>query len=197
MSSASNLVSTAAVILFWVGLLALVWYFQRRGKPTTVSLLPYHRGVLFRMGLPVRDVGPGKHRVWSGTELLVHGDVRPISVNYENLVVALQDSSAALYGFSASAQVQDIRKAIYCARDYTHVPTFILLRCARRHLNGCSGAAIKLEREAIISRIGEDAQKRLAALGFSLISFRMTQLLVGTSPQQAPQTTPRLSSSNE
>lgn len=195
MSSASNLVSTAAPLLFWVGLIALAWYFQRRGKPTTVILLPYQRGVLYRMGLPLRDVGPGKHRVWSGTELLVHGDTRPISVNYENLVVALQDSTAALYGFSASVQVQDMRKAIYSARDYTHVPAVTLLRCARRHLNNNSAASIKLEREAIVNRITEDAQKRLAAAGFALLSFRITQLLVGTSPQQAPQTTPCLSSS--
>jgi hypothetical protein len=197
MNSASNFLTTALLVLGWLGLVGLAWYFQRRGKPTTVTLLPYQRGVLYRMGLPLRDVGPGKHRVWTGTELLVHGDVRPISVNYENLVVALQDSSAALYGFSASVQVQDMRKAIYCARDYSDVPAFILLRCARRHLNDCSAASIKLEREAIVKRITDDAQKRLAAAGFSLISFRMTQLLVGTSPQQqAPQTTPRLSSSN-
>jgi len=197
MNSASTLLSAAISILFWGGLLGLVWYFERRGKPTSVTLLPYQRGVLYRMGLPLRDVGPGKHRVWTGTELLVHGDTRPISVNYENLVVALQDSTAALYGFSASVQVQDMRKAIYSARNYTEVPAFLLLRCARRHLNTASGSSLKLEREAITNRITDDAQRRLAAVGFGLISFRMTQLLVGTSPQQAPQATPGLSSSKQ
>ena len=171
MNSASTVLSAVISLLFWGGLIGLIWYFERRGKPTTVTLLPYQRGVLFRTGLPLRDVGPGKHRVWTGTELLVHGDTRPVSVNYENLVVALQDSTAALYGFSANAHVQDMRKAIYSARDYTSVPAFVLLRCARRHLNGCSAAALKLEREAIINRITDDATKRLAATGFALTSL--------------------------
>jgi regulator of protease activity HflC (stomatin/prohibitin superfamily) len=196
MISVSTFLADAALALLFIGLIALGIYFDRRGKPTNVTLLPYQRGVLFRMGLPLRDVGPGNHRVWTGTELLVHGDTRPISVNFENQVVALQDGFAALYGFSASAQVQDMRKAIYSARDYTNVPAFVLLRCARRHLNLSSAASIKAGKDAIVTRIGEEAKTRLGAAGFSLVSFRLTQLAIGTTQAPAPQTTPRLSSSN-
>jgi hypothetical protein len=196
MISLSTFLADAAFALLFIGLIVLGVYFDRRGKPTNVTLLPYQRGVLFRMGLPLRDVGPGKHRVWTGTELLVHGDTRPISINYENQVVALPDGFAALYGFSASAQVQDIRKAIYSARDYTNVPASVLLRCAKRHLNSSSAAAIKSGKDAIVARISEDAKTRLTAAGFSLISFRLTQLAIGSTQAPAPQTTPRLSSSS-
>lgn len=196
MISLSTFLADTAFALLFIGLIVLSIYFDRRGKPTNVTLLPYQRGVLFRKGLPLRDVGPGNHRVWTGTELLVHGDTRPISINYENQVVALQDGFAALYGFSASAQVQDIRKAIYSARDYTNVPASVLLRCAKRHLNAASSAAIKSGKDAIVAGIERDARTRLNAAGFSLVSFRLTQLAIGTTQAPAPQTTPRLSSSS-
>ena len=171
-------------VLLWAVAIVAVLYFVRRGNPTAVNLLPYQRGVLFRKGLPLRDVGPGKHRVWTGAELLVHADTRPISIVFENQVVALRDGFAALYGFSASAQIHDLRKALYSARDYTQVPPFILLRCVRRELNAATSTSLRLEKEATAQRISDAAKNRLAALGFDLLSFRLTQLQVGT--QQAP-----------
>ena len=178
-------------------LMALAIYLTVRGKPTIVNLLPYQRGVLFRKGKPLRDVGPGKHRVWSGNELLVHGDARPISITYENQVVLLQDGFAALYGFSASAQVTDIRKAIYSARDYSQVPASVLLRCSRRHLNASTRNALKIEKEAIASRIMEEAKTRLLKFGFELLSYRLGQLAVGTVQPAQNQPAPLRSSSNE
>jgi regulator of protease activity HflC (stomatin/prohibitin superfamily) len=179
-------------VLCWAVAIVVVLYFVKRGNPSAVNLLPYQRGVLFRKGRPFRDVGPGKHRVWTGTELLVHADTRPISVAFENQIVALRDGFAALYGFSASAQIRDLRKALYSARDYTQVPPFILLRCARRELNFATSTSLRLEKEAAAQRISDTAKSRLAALGFDLLSFRLTQLQVGTqqSPtQSAPQPT--------
>ena len=170
-------------------------YFDRQGRPTTVALLPYQRGVLFRRGAPLRDVGPGKHRVWTGVEILIHGDVRPVSVNYENQVVALQDGFAALYGFSASAQVRDIRKAIYSARNYSQVPVSVLLRCVRRNLNACSRSSFPLEKDAIVKRITDEAKARLEQSGFELLSFRLTQLAIGTTQSPASQPAPSLTSS--
>lgn len=178
----------------------LIWaalYFDRRGKPTIVNLLPYQRGVLFRQGKPLRDVGAGKHRVWSGTELLVHGDTRPISVNLENQVVLLQDGLAVLYGFSASAQVTDIRSAIYAARDYSQIPISILARCTRRHLNACGSGNLKTEKDAIINRIMEEAKSRLQKSGFELLSYRLGQLALGTTQPPPAEPAPRLSSSSE
>ena len=166
-------------------LIGLALLFDRRGTPTVVNLLPYQRGVLFRHGKPLRDVGSGKHRVWSGSELLVHGDIRPISVTFENQVVALQDGFAALYGFSASAQVNDIRKAMYSARDYSQIPAFVLLRCVRRYLNQSNSNSLKAERDAIVKRIEDESKSQLKNFGFELINFRLGQLAIGTT--QPPQ----------
>lgn len=174
--------------LFWAALIGVAVYFDRWGKPTNVVLLPYQRGVLFRRGTPIRDVGAGKHRVWSGSEILIHGDVRPVSVNYENQVVALQDGFAAMYGFSASAQVRDIRKAIYCARNYSQLPASVLLCVTRRHLNASSKSALPVEKQVIINRIMQEAKARLDQSGFDLLSFRLTQLVIGTT--QAPESQP-------
>lgn len=191
MNSPALIVPFAALAALWIWVAVRLFYFEPKGKLTTVALLPYQRGVLFKMGLPVRDVGPGKHRVWAGSELLVHADTRPITVNYEKLVVALKDGFAALYGFSASVEVQEIRKALYSARNYSEVPHAVLLRCTRRHLSACSGKSLPLEKDAVVSRIVEDANARLSKSGFHLISYRLTQLAVGTPQIPSPRTDPR------
>lgn len=183
-----NILGYLIILLGGAFLIGAAIFFDRRGTPTFVNLLPHQRGVIFRQGKPLRDVGSGKHRVWSGTELLVHGDVRPISVTFENQVVTLQDGFAAAYGFSANAQVVDIRKAVYSARDYTQIPAAVLLRCARLHLNASNANSLKMERDSIVKRMGEDAKVRLKKDGFDLISFRLGQLVIGTT--QAPQSQP-------
>jgi hypothetical protein len=188
-----NWLGFVMLFAFWAVVISALVYLARRGKLTYVNLLPYQRGILFRNGLPVKDVGPGKHRVWSGTELLVHADTRPVTVNYENQVVSLQDGFAALYGFSGSAQIRDLRKVLYCARDYTQVPAFTFLRCARHELNACTSGALKLNKDAVAQKISEDAKARLASSGFELLSFRLTQFAIGTvqaQPQGMARSTP-------
>ena len=187
----------AMFIFFWMGVLAAGITLYRRGKLTTVALLPYQRGVLYRQGFPVRDVGPGKHRVWAGSELLVHCDVRPISVNFENQVVAMSDGAAVLYSFSASVQARDVRKVLCTARDYTQVPAAALLRCTRRHLHLCSASALKMDMDGIVNRISMESKARLDALGFDLISYRIPQFNIGslqqTNPQAGQHTNPAVS----
>jgi hypothetical protein len=188
----SSLIFFAVFLLFWGAVLAAGTMLYRRGKFTTVALLPYQRGVLYKQGLPVRDVGPGKHRVWAGSELLVHCDTRPISVNFENQVVAMSDGAAVLYSFNATVQARDVRKVLYTARDYTQVPAATLLRCARRHLHLCSAGMLKMDMGGVVSRISMEAKARLDALGFDLVSFRIPQFNIGTLQQVNPQAGPRL-----
>jgi hypothetical protein len=196
MTSFPAFIGTLILVVFWVLVIGAITHFARRGKLTTVTLLPYQRGVLFKMGKPVRDVGPGKYRVWAGSELLVHGDTRPISVTHENLVVALAEGFSALYGFSASVQVRDMRKAIYSARDYTQVPAGVLLRCVRQGLHTTAASSLKMDKDGVANRIGQKAKAKLEAAGFELSAFRLTQLAIGTVQPSDPQTTPRLSSSS-
>jgi len=190
MSSAAGIIFFGTFVLFWIVVVGAAVTLARRGKLTTVTLLPYQRGLLYRKGLPVREVGPGKHRVWAGSELLVHCDVRPITVNYENQLVALSDGAAALYTFSASVQARDIRKVLYAARDYTQVPAATLLRCARRQLHLSSVGALKMDMNGIADRISKEAKSKLDAAGFDLVSFRVPQFNLGSVQQTNPQAAP-------
>jgi hypothetical protein len=174
----------AIILLFWAAVIGLAVYLNSKGKATRVTLLEYQRGVLYRRGLPVREVGCGKHRVWSGTDLIVHADTRPISISFDNQVVTLQDGKAALYGILASAQIRDIRLVISSARDYNHVPPVILLRCTRLHLNRCSQSSLALNKDAVVNKITQDAKTRLGAAGFELLSFRLSQLAFATPKKQ-------------
>ena len=164
------------VILVLCGaLLALRLYL---GSYAPVTLLEYQRGIIYRKGLPIQDAGPGRHRVWSGIEKVMHLDTRPIQVSYENQQVGLRDGTAASYGFSATAQVRDARKAIYSSTNYTQIPAYVLLCSTRFVLNNSSGAQLKLNRDGVTNQIVERAKPRLAAAGFELLSFRIPQLAV-------------------
>lgn len=168
----------ALLAAFWIVLIVALAYFHHRGDLRNVTLLPYQRGVLFVRGLPGRDVGPGKHRVWVGSEFLVSIDTRPVAVHAQNQAVALQDGAAAVYGVSASAEVKDARKAIYSARNYNHVPAYLLLSSVRKILNSKSSSALVSGRELVEKAVAEVVTPRLAAAGFALSSFRFSQLSV-------------------
>lgn len=167
-------------IFFCLGIFGVIFYFQRYGRPATVTLLPYQRGILYRRGKPIRECGPGKHRVNSGVEVLIHLDARPISVNYENQIVSLRDGYVAGYGVSASAQVRDVGKALNSARNYAQVPPVAVLRSTRKQLSAHSADSLRARQSSIASQITEEIKARLDESGFELLSFRLTQLVVGT-----------------
>jgi regulator of protease activity HflC (stomatin/prohibitin superfamily) len=150
------------------------------GMPSSFTLLQYQRGLLYRRGKPVREVGPGRHRVWVGIEKILFVDTRPISVSFENRAVTLMDGSTAVYGFSGSAEVDDVRKALYSAGNYNEMPPFVLLCCARSVLNGRNSREIVAQQTEIVEQIAERARPRLAATGFRLLTFRITQLGVAS-----------------
>jgi hypothetical protein len=177
----SNLVLAAMSIT----LVTVAGYVYYRRKLRNITLLPYQRGVLFVRGVPLRDVGPGTHRIRVGREFLVFLDMRPISFQIANQPVTLQDGATAVYGISASAEVTDVRKAIYSARDYNHVPAYQIGRTARKVLSSKSSSTLTAGSTGIAAAIAEDIKPRLAAAGFALASFHLSQLAV-TPPQESP-----------
>ncbi len=146
------------------------------GMPSSFTLLQHQRGVLYRRGMPGREVGAGRHGVWVGVEKILFLDTRPVSVNVENRAVTLADGSTAVYGFSGSAEVTDVRKALYCAGNYNEMPAFVLLSCARAVLNNQRSVGLLTQQQAIAEQITERARMRLAISGFGLLTFRITQL---------------------
>jgi hypothetical protein len=154
-------------LLVSIGLVALR---QFKGRLTSFTLLEYQRAVLYRQGLPIREVGPGRYRVWAGSEKLIIVDTRAIQVSFENQAVALRDGSTAVYGISGTATVQDVRKAIYCARNYNQVPSFTV-----NELRG--------SKDGVAQEIINCAKPRLGAAGFELLAFRLSQISVTASQE--------------
>jgi hypothetical protein len=146
------------------------------GYPSSYSLLPFQGGILFRRGRPIREVGPGRHRVFIGIEKILFLDKRPIQVNVENRAVALTDGGTAFYGFSASAQVCDVKKATYAAANYIQIPGFVTLCVTRAVLNRSQSTQLGLGRKAVEEEIVGGCRSRLLAAGFELVSFRFTTL---------------------
>jgi regulator of protease activity HflC (stomatin/prohibitin superfamily) len=142
------------------------------------TLVEYQRGVVFRRGIPIRDIGPGRYWVWTGFEKVMIVDVRPVQVKYENRGVMLSDGASAIYSVSGSARVIDVRKAVYSAANYNNVPSFVMLCCTRFVLNNCTSAEIAANKDAAVEQIINRAKPRLAAAGFELISFRLPELSV-------------------
>jgi uncharacterized membrane protein YqiK len=155
-------------------------YYCLVGFPSTFRLLPYQVGLLFRRGLPVRELGPGSHRVFPGSEKILFLDNRPIQVNVENRAVILADGAAVVYGFTASAQVVDVKKATYASSNYNHLPSFKTLCAVRAALNHCKASRIVAGRAEIQEEIAANCKSRLAAVGFELLSFRITQLNIAS-----------------
>lgn len=163
-----------------LSLISLLLLGRFRGRPSSFTLLEYQRAVLYRRGLPVREVGPGRCRVWLGIEKLIIVDVRPMQVSFENQGVLLRDGSTAIYGISGTARVQDSRKAIYCARNYNQMPSFVLLCSTRLVLNRLTASQIAGTKDAIVQEIINRIKPRLAAAGLELLAFRFNQLSVAT-----------------
>jgi regulator of protease activity HflC (stomatin/prohibitin superfamily) len=162
--------------IFWLLVFGGVVIMRMRGgRWATVTLLEYQRGVLYRHGLPERDLGPGRYRVWTKVSKAILVDTRPIQVSYQNQAVILRDGWPAVYDVSGTARVVDARRAIYSAGNYGQVPAYVLLCCARLALNGTSSAQVRADKDALAETIVGIAKPRLQALGFELLSFRLPQ----------------------
>jgi hypothetical protein len=171
---------------FWVFVIVSVLIRKYIGWPTNLTLLEYQRGVLYRKGLPIRDVDPGPVRVWAGIEKVIIVDMRTIPVSFENRAVTLIDGQTAVFGFSGSAEVRDGRKALYCAQNYNQFPAYVLLVCSRVVLNECAGGQVRINQLAIEGEITKRAKLRLEERGFGLLSFRLTHLAIAA-PLPQPQ----------
>lgn len=173
----------ALVFVAGVGLY-LLRYYCVIGYPRRYTLAPYQGGMVYRRGKPIRDAGPGRHLVFVGTEKIIFLDKRPIQANFEDRAVTVADGAIAVYGFAMSAQVSNVRKAMYASANYNQMPAFIGLCVTRRILNDCETSRIGSGWAAIESEMTELCRSRLAAAGFDLNSFRLTQLRIAVPGQK-------------
>ena len=166
----------AMALFAWAALGLLLLFRRYLGWPTSFMLLQHQRGILYRRGKPAHEVAAGRHRVWTGVEKILFLDIRPISASFENRAVTLADGSTAVYGFSGSAEVDDVRKVLYSAGNYNEMPAFVLLCCARSVLNSQMSAGLTGRQAALVEQVIGQAKPRLAEAGFRLLNFRITQL---------------------
>lgn len=171
-----------AITLFWFLILGILIRRLYLGKITRVTLLPYQKGIFYKKGLPIREVGPGRSRVRVGIEKVIIVDARPIPLSFENRAVTLRDGANAIYSLSATAEVIDTRKALYSCQNFVQYPAFTLLCCARLVLSSCSSSQLKINKDAMTEKIRATVQERLHPHGFQLTAFRVTQLNYGSIP---------------
>lgn len=167
----------ALVLVCIVGLYVLRYYCLI-GFPTRYTLTPFQAGLLYRRGKPVREVGPGRHLVFIGIEKIIFLDRRPIQANFEDRAVTLADGAIAIYGFSVSAQVTDTKKAMYTSANYNQMPAFITLCVTRGVLNRSQTGRIVSDRAGLEEEMSNLCRSRLAASGFNLNSFTLTQFAI-------------------
>lgn len=167
-----------ATFFMCIGIVGFYAFRFRIGFPASYTLLPFQNGILFQRGRPAREVGPGRHLVFLGSQKIIFLDIRPIQVKADHRAVALSDGATAVYGFAASAKVRDVKKALYASATYSQLPAFVTLCVTRGVLGRCSAEQIRIGQAALTEAIITGCKARLAAAGFELLSFKFNQLLV-------------------
>ena len=155
--------------------LGLMW--QGFAQRANIIVQPNQRGIWFRKGVAIKEVGPGKHTVTPGLETIIAIDTRIRNINHEDQAVMTADGSVCVYGFFASTKVEDVGVALRSARNYTQVPEFALLRCARRVLSHSGDDAVS-KRQSVEAQIRQESEERLRKAGFALTEFRLNQLQI-------------------
>jgi hypothetical protein len=168
--------ATSLGAIFWMAFLILL--IRKRFSSTAATLLPYQCGLLFRRGKLDRVVEGGKHKVKTNTEFIVIVDKRSTPVNAENLAVSLRDGAVAVFGFSGSVEIVNPSKVLYSAQNYHEVPPYHLLCCSRQVLNQCQSSQVSGPLDRVAQDVSSRAAPRLAASGFLLQSFKLTQLSI-------------------
>jgi hypothetical protein len=166
--------------IVWIAIASfnVLRYYCLIGYPSRHSILPFQAGTLYRRGHPVRQVGPGSHRVFVGIEKIIFLDTRPIPVNSERRGVTLADGAFAVYSFAASAEVSDVSQALKAAANYTQVPAFVILSVARAVLNQSQSDEFGFGRALLEEKAASLCRSRLSAAGFRLLSFQFTELSI-------------------
>lgn len=179
------------VVAIVVGLVWLMRYLRLR---THVIVMEYERGVVFRKGLPFKDVGPGRYAIIREREFLVRIDVRPKTVSAEQQAVGMQDGRFAVYSLFASTSISDPRKAMYSARDYNEVPIYAVRRRSRSAIASQTAASLSIGVSGLTSMIAKEVSQDLQRTGMRLDEFKITRFevrqLTSNEPKESSDSSP-------
>jgi regulator of protease activity HflC (stomatin/prohibitin superfamily) len=160
----------------------LIYLFITRARNRWHILSEYQRGIIYRYGKPFKDVGPGIHKLRIGRDYLVFIDVRPEGFNRDLTAVSTLDGRTAVYSVAGKIQVQDVRKAIYCARNYQQAALAKTISMVRRMLNDYESEDIRRHTQAVCDNITQAVQDSVGKIGMAVFDFRLNQLQIVEGP---------------
>jgi hypothetical protein len=160
--------------------LIYLWVTRTRNRWHTLS--EYQRGIIYRYGHPLKDVGPGIHKVRLGRDHLVVVDIRPEGFDRNLTAVSTLDGRTAVYSLAGKIQVQDVRKAIYCARNHQQAALAKTISTVRRMLNDYESEDIRRYTQTVCDNIAEAVQDSVGKIGMAVLDFRLNQLQIMEAP---------------
>jgi len=165
--------------LVLLGFFALVIYLFVSRKLNRWHILSEHeRGIIYRHGKPFQDAGPGTYKLRIGRDFLVVVDTRPVAFDRDQAAVSTLDGRTALYSVAGKTQIQDVRKAIYCARNSHQAALAKTVATVRRMLNDYGSEDIRFHTQTVCDNITQAICDSVGELGMAVSDFRLNQLRI-------------------
>ena len=165
--------------LIGLGFIALVVYlFVSRKLYRWHTLSEYERGIIYRHGKAFQDAGPGTYKLRKGRDFLAVVDIRPVAFNLDQAAVSTLDGRTALYGVAGKIQIQDVRKAVYCARNSHDAALAKTVATVRRMLNDYGSEDIRCHTQTVCDNITHVVCDSMGEFGIAVSDFRVNQLRI-------------------
>jgi hypothetical protein len=166
-----------AVFVFGVmGVILYLYISRRRNRWHTIS--EYQRGMFYRDGKLLGEVAPGTYKLRIGRDFLIFVDLRPEAFDLDQTAVSTLDGGTAFYSIAGKIEVQDVRKAIYCARNYYQAALVKTISTVRRMLNDYQSSDIKNHTQTVCDTITQAVQAAVAELGMKIFDLRLNHLRI-------------------
>ena len=166
-------------VLVGYGFIGLVVYLivtRRLNRWHTIS--EYERGIIYRNGQAFQEVGPGTYKLRKERDFLVFVDVRPEAFDWDQSAVSTLDGHTAVYSLAGKTQIQDVRKAIYCARNCHQAALAKTIATVRRMLNEYEAGDIRNHTEPLCDNIRQRVRDAVVELGMVVTDLRLDQLRI-------------------
>ncbi len=105
-------------------------------------------------------------------------DIRPAAFDRDQAAVSTLDGRTALYSVAGKTQIQDVRKAIYCARNSHQAALAKTVATVRRMLNGYDSEDIRFHTQTVCDNITQAICDSMGELGMAVSDFRLNQLRI-------------------
>jgi len=98
--------------------------------------------------------------------------------DWDEAAVSTLDGCTALYSVAGKTQIQDVRKAIYCARNPHQAALAKVVATVRRMLNDYDSKDIHFHAQTVCDNIAQAICGSVGELGMAVSDFRLNQLRI-------------------